>query len=106
MCSPEALLGREIAKLRNRIGLSQEELGFRAEVHRTYISQLERGLKSPTLSMILKLSRALKASASKLVATVERQLLGSLDRQFPALRCAILNGSPYRCCYQSGTMYT
>ena len=72
--SPEALLGKEIARLRKRHGLSQEELGFRAEVHRTYISQLERGLKSPTLSMILKLSRALKASASKLVATVERQL--------------------------------
>ena len=72
--SPEALLGREIARLRKRIGLSQEELGFRAEVHRTYISQLERGLKSPTLNMILKLSRALKASASRLVATVEKQL--------------------------------
>ena len=72
--SPEALLGKEIARLRKGIGLSQEELGFRAEVHRTYISQLERGLKSPTLSMILKLSRALKASASKLVATVERDL--------------------------------
>jgi transcriptional regulator with XRE-family HTH domain len=72
--SPEALLGKEIARLRKRIGLSQEELGFRAEAHRTYISQLERGLKSPTLRMILKLSRALKASANKLVATVERQL--------------------------------
>jgi|CXWL01.1.fsa_nt_gi transcriptional regulator with XRE-family HTH domain len=73
--SPEALLGKEIARLRKRIGLSQEELGFRAEVHRTYVSQLERGLKSPTLSMILKLSRALKASASRLVAAVESQLL-------------------------------
>jgi transcriptional regulator with XRE-family HTH domain len=69
--SPEALFGREIARLRRRVGLSQEELGFRAEVHRTYISQLERGLKSPTLVVILKLSRALKASASKLIATVE-----------------------------------
>lgn len=72
--SPEAFLGKEIAGLRKRYGLSQEELGFRAEVHRTYISQLERGLKSPTLGMILKLSRALKTSGSKLVATVERQL--------------------------------
>ena len=43
-------------------------------MHRTYVSQLERGLKSPTLSMMLKLSRALKASAGNLVATVERQL--------------------------------
>ena len=72
--SPEVLLGKEIVRLRRQVGISQEELGFRAEVHRTYISQLERGLKSPTLSVILKLSRALKASASKLVATVERQL--------------------------------
>ena len=72
--SAEVLLGKEIARLRKQNGLSQEELGFRAETHRTYISQLERGLKSPTLGMILKLSRALNASASKLVATVGRQL--------------------------------
>ena len=70
----EALFGKEVAKLRKALGISQEELAFRAEVHRTYISQLERGLKSPTLGMILKLSRALKISGSKLVATVERQL--------------------------------
>lgn len=68
---PEALFGKEVARLRNRLGISQEELAFRAEVHRTYISQLERGLKSPTLSVIVKLSRALKASASELVAVVE-----------------------------------
>jgi len=72
--SPEDVFGKEVARLRKRLGISQEELAFRAEVHRTYISQLERGLKSPTLSVILKLSRAMKASASKLVAAVERQL--------------------------------
>ncbi|MBH0198756.1 MAG: helix-turn-helix transcriptional regulator [Nitrospira sp.] len=72
--SPEALFGREVARLRKRLGISQEELAFRAEVHRTYISQLERGLKSPTLTVILKLSRAINASAGKLVAAVERQL--------------------------------
>ncbi len=71
--SPEELFGSEIARLRKRIGLSQEELGFRAEVHRTYVSQLERGLKSPTLSVMLKLSHALKSSASRLVASVERR---------------------------------
>jgi len=80
--TPEVLFGKEIARLRRRVGISQEELGFRAEVHRTYVSQLERGLKSPTLSMMLKLSRALKASASRLVATVERQLWRSHDRLF------------------------
>ena len=70
--SPETLLGKEIACLRKRIGLSQEELGFRVEVHRTYISQLERGLKSPTLSVILKLAHALKLPARQLLTTVER----------------------------------
>jgi len=70
--SPEALFFLLIARLRKRLGASQEELAFRAEVHRTYISQLERGLKSPTLNVILRLSRALKASPSSLVAAVER----------------------------------
>ena len=71
--TPEALFGHEVARLRKQLGISQEEVAFRAEVHRTYISQLERGLKSPTLNVILKLSRAMKASASELVATVERR---------------------------------
>ncbi|MBH0178418.1 MAG: helix-turn-helix transcriptional regulator [Nitrospira sp.] len=70
--SPEVLFGRKVVRLRKRLGISQEELAFRAEVHRTYISQLERGLKSPTLSVIMRLSRALKTSPSSLVAAVER----------------------------------
>ncbi|THJ18545.1 MAG: helix-turn-helix transcriptional regulator [Nitrospira sp. CG24B] len=70
---PEVILGQEIARLRRRIGISQEELGFRAEVHRTYISQLERGLKSPTLGILLKLSRALKIPASTIVDHVDRE---------------------------------
>jgi transcriptional regulator with XRE-family HTH domain len=56
---------------RQELGLSQEELGFRAGVHRTYVSQLERGLKSPSLGVILKIARALKCPASRLVAAVE-----------------------------------
>ena len=51
--------------------MSQEELGFRAGVHRTYVSQIERGIKSPTLAIILKLSKALRYSAAKMVAAVE-----------------------------------
>jgi transcriptional regulator with XRE-family HTH domain len=46
----------EVARLRKRLGISQEELAFRAAVHGTYISQLERGFKSPTLHVMLKLS--------------------------------------------------
>ncbi len=71
--APEAILGRQVSRLRARLGISQEELGFRAGVHRTYISQIERGIKSPTLSVILKLAAALGSSASKLIAAVEHK---------------------------------
>lgn len=71
--SPEALFGKEIARLRKRLSLSQEELAFRAGVHRTYISQLERGLKSPSLKVIFKVAGALKVSVSRIVAIVEQR---------------------------------
>ncbi len=69
---PEAVFGRQVSRLRGRLGISQEELGFRAGMHRTYISQIERGRKSPTLSVILKLARALGTPAAKLIAAVQR----------------------------------
>lgn len=71
--SLEAVFGKEVARLRKRMGISQEELAFRAEVHRTYISQIERGLKSPTLTVILKLARAVKVRVSRLLSLVERR---------------------------------
>ncbi len=70
----DQVFGRQISSLRQRLGISQEELGFRVGVHRTYVSQIERGIKSPTLGVILKLARALGCSASKLIAAVERKI--------------------------------
>ena len=70
----EKVFGRQVRTLRGRLGISQEELGFRAGVHRTYISQIERGIKSPTFSVIRKLARGLGQPASKLIAAVERKM--------------------------------
>ena len=42
------------------MGLSQEELAFRAELDRTYISQIERGVSNPSLLVMLKIATALK----------------------------------------------
>ena len=75
--SPEVLFGRELTKRRRKLGISQEELGFRAGIHRTYVSQMERGIKSPTLTVILKLSKALHCSAAQLVAAVESRAMPS-----------------------------
>lgn len=67
-------LGKVVARYRNTAKLSQEELADRAGIHRTYVSQIERGLKSPTLSVLLKISKALQMTASNLIAEVEREI--------------------------------
>lgn len=53
------LFGKKIAELRKRIGISQEELAFRCDVHRTYVGSIERGEKSPTLRTIEKFAKGL-----------------------------------------------
>ena len=52
---------------RERAGLSQEELGGAAGLDRSYLSQLERGLKSPTLNTLEKLSTCLGVRAEELL---------------------------------------
>lgn len=69
-------LGRVIARLREAAGISQEELAERAGVHRTYISQLERGIKSPTLNILVEVSGALGVRASELVRLTEEEADG------------------------------
>jgi transcriptional regulator with XRE-family HTH domain len=62
----KALLGRAIKAHRIRLGISQEELGQRAGLHRTYISDLERGARNPSIGSIEKLAGALRVSVPKL----------------------------------------
>jgi transcriptional regulator with XRE-family HTH domain len=50
---------------REKAGLSQEELADRAGLHRTFISQVERGLKSPSLNSLVSLAAALGLKLSK-----------------------------------------
>lgn len=63
-----------LKKLRVQKGLSQEELGLRADLHRTYISQLERGLKSPSLRTLHKISVVLDIPLSELMHETEHEL--------------------------------
>ncbi|TFV29400.1 XRE family transcriptional regulator [Bradyrhizobium frederickii] len=74
MRSPNLAFGKLIAGLRQSVGLSQEELAERANIHRTYVSQIERGLKSPTLVTLLRLSSALETTPSKLMRQLESEL--------------------------------
>jgi len=58
--------------LRNEQGLTQEDFSFKAGLHRTYVSQLERGLKSPSLKTIQKIARVLDISLTDFVSLVEQ----------------------------------
>ena len=68
------VFGEVIAEMRRGAGFSQEVLAERAGVHRTYVSQLERGLKSPTLAVLMKLAEALDTKPSKILLLLECSL--------------------------------
>jgi transcriptional regulator with XRE-family HTH domain len=65
------MLGEEIRRARQKAGLSQEALADKAGLHRTYISLLERNLKSPTLDTLFRICEALGISTANLVKRVE-----------------------------------
>ena len=66
--------GEVLRELRNQRGLSQEALSFACERHRTYVSILERGLNSPSLSTIWMFADALGVKPSEIVRRVETRV--------------------------------
>jgi transcriptional regulator with XRE-family HTH domain len=68
---------RVLITLREEQGLTQETLAFDSGYHPKYISLLERGINSPTLTAILELSRALNITGADLVGRVEKLLPGN-----------------------------
>lgn len=67
--------GIALRKCRKRAGMSQEELNFRTGVHRTYISEIERGVKSPTIHTVAALAKALGVKPSDLLRMAEDHTL-------------------------------
>lgn len=60
-------LGKKIKELRLRAGYSQEELAFKAGLHRTYISDIERGERNVSVENIKKIADALNVDPSELL---------------------------------------
>jgi transcriptional regulator with XRE-family HTH domain len=59
--------GLNVLVARKRAALSQEELGFRASLHRTEIGQLERGVRLPRIDTVVKLAGALSVPPGDLL---------------------------------------
>ena len=70
--SPESAFGTVLRKARNQCSLSQEALAFKAGYHRNFISQLERGEKSPSLRTIVNLATVLELKPSDMLKKMER----------------------------------
>jgi transcriptional regulator with XRE-family HTH domain len=69
-----AAFGRVLRRLRKEAGFTQENLGFEADLRRTYISILELGQQQPTLTTIFKLAKPLRRSAQEIVGLVEAEM--------------------------------
>ncbi len=71
----EVCFGKVLREIRKAKGLSQEALAFESGYHPTYIGQLERGKKSPSLRTIMKVAKVLEIPASELLKRVEADLI-------------------------------
>lgn len=63
--------GERVRELRSTLNISQEELSFRADMHRTYIGMIERAEKNITLVNMAKLAKGLGVSISELLKGIE-----------------------------------
>jgi transcriptional regulator with XRE-family HTH domain len=68
---PEKAFGQVLREIRQARKLSQEQLGFDAGFDRTYISLLERGIRSPTLRAIFRLADVLDTPSSVIIQRTE-----------------------------------
>ena len=69
------IFGEVLRRYRSDRNISQEELAHRAEVDRTFVSRLERGVRQPTITTLIGLGQALGVSAADLVQEAEKEYL-------------------------------
>ena len=68
--NPKEIFGQNVRRIRQEIGFSQEELAFRAKLHRTYISSIERGVRNVSLENIFAIAEALEVPPGELLKPV------------------------------------
>lgn len=90
-------LGKRIRHLRKQAGMSQEQLALTAEMAPSFVGEIERGAKKPSIESIEKLSNALEISVSELfnynvetcetnISCFEDKLLVKLEQCSPSQR--------------------
>jgi transcriptional regulator with XRE-family HTH domain len=77
--------GAALRAIRRERGLTQEEIADRADFDRTYPSLIERGLRTPTITVLLKLAEALQIEPAELINRLIERLAGK-EEEYTALR--------------------
>lgn len=68
--NPKDILAHNVRTIRQEVGLSQEELGYRAGLHRTYISSVERAERNVSIENIFAIAKALGVEPGELMKAV------------------------------------
>jgi transcriptional regulator with XRE-family HTH domain len=66
------LFGEKVRELRKEKGLSQEELSYKSDLHRTYIGMIERAEKNITLVNIEKIAKALNVELKDFFSSIKK----------------------------------
>ena len=69
------IVGRVIQNYREKCGLSQDVVSGLADIGRTHLSAIERGVRKPTLDTFFKLAEALNIEPHKLMKLIEEELV-------------------------------
>ena len=67
------LVGANLRRLRQSAGLTQEDLAHRAPIDRTYLSDIERGIRNPTLLMLHNMATVLGVHPAVMLVPAERE---------------------------------
>lgn len=78
MASVRERFGKTLRSLREEAGLTQEEVADRADIHWTYLSQVEGGKRNPGLENIIYLARAIGITPSELFTAFTKTYMNNL----------------------------
>lgn len=89
-------VGLNVQRFRRELGLSQEELAFEAQIHRTYISGVERGVRNMTVTVVAKIAAALQVPPHQLLEPLPNKAGRTAAPQGRTSRNKAANAPPKR----------
>jgi transcriptional regulator with XRE-family HTH domain len=76
--APQAALGHAVKHRREELGLTQEQLDLRTDLHQRWISNVETGKRNPSYASLRRLATGLNLTTSQLIARAEQVEAGEV----------------------------